>query len=55
MHFDYIHFNAVKHGFVNSPQDWKMVSFHRYLRLGTYAEDWGSEQSFTFNESILGE
>jgi len=55
MHFDYIHFNPLKHGFVNSPQDWKWSSLHRYLRLGTYAEDWGSEQSFIFNENTFGE
>ncbi len=55
MHFDYIHFNPVKHGFVSSPQDWKWSSFHRYLRLGYYSEEWGSSQSFTFNESSFGE
>lgn len=33
-HFDYIHFNPVRHGYVSSPRDWKWSSFHRYLRLG---------------------
>ena len=54
-HFDYIHFNPVKHGFVDSPQEWKWSSFHRYLRLGYYPDDWGSEQAFIFNESTFGE
>jgi putative transposase len=30
---NYIHYNAVKHGFVNSPYDWLWSSVHAYLDL----------------------
>ena len=39
-HFDYIHFNPVKHGYVNRVQDWPYSSFHRMVRLGIYPSDW---------------
>jgi putative transposase len=40
-HFDYIHFNPVKHGWVKRVRDWPYSSFHRYVRLGVYPLDWG--------------
>lgn len=40
-HIDYIHFNPVKHGFVDSPFDWKYSSFPNYVRQGKYQESWG--------------
>ena len=33
-HADYIHFNPVKHGYVERVQDWPFSSFHRMVRLG---------------------
>jgi putative transposase len=41
-HFDYIHFNPVKHGHVKDPADWPYSSFHRMVRLGFYPESWTS-------------
>jgi putative transposase len=38
---DYIHYNPVKHGYVNRPADWPWSSFHRFVREGHYPEDWG--------------
>lgn len=40
-HVDYIHFNPVKHGHVQRVIDWPYSSFHRYVKRGVYAEDWG--------------
>jgi putative transposase len=40
-HFDNIHFNPVKHGYVNSTRDWPWSSFHRWVRSGHYPLDWG--------------
>jgi len=37
-HFDYIHFNPVKHGYVSAANDWDFSSFHRYVRDGIYSE-----------------
>lgn len=36
-HFDYIHFNPVKHGLVESVGDWEWSSYHRYVELGWYS------------------
>jgi putative transposase len=40
-HIEYIHYNPVKHGFVNSPADWKYSSFMSYVKEGIYPLDWG--------------
>lgn len=40
-HFDYIHYNPVKHGLCNRASEWKYSSFHRYLVQGVYSIDWG--------------
>ena len=33
-HVDYIHFNPLKHGLVNSVVEWPYSSFHRYVARG---------------------
>ena len=48
-HFDYIHFNPVKHGITNSPFDWPHSSAARCFEEGIYGEDWGSRESLTFD------
>ncbi len=40
-YLDYIHYNPVKHGYVNRPEDWAWSSFRRYQRHGHYGEGWG--------------
>jgi len=40
-HMDYVHFNPVKHGFVLNVGEWEHSTFHRYVRDGVYAQDWG--------------
>ena len=39
-HVDYIHFNPIKHGLVQSVRDWPHSSFHRYVREGLLPDDW---------------
>jgi putative transposase len=41
-HMDYIHFNPVKHGWVNHVIDWPYSSFHRYVKKNLYPADWSS-------------
>jgi putative transposase len=41
-HFDYLHYNPVKHGLVASPLDWPYSSFHRWVEKGVYKRNWGS-------------
>jgi putative transposase len=40
-HFDYIHYNPIKHSLVKSVADWKWSTFHKYVGLGFYHENWG--------------
>jgi putative transposase len=39
-HVEYIHFNPVKHGYVQKVSDWPYSSFHQYVRMGILLEDW---------------
>jgi putative transposase len=45
-HVDYIHYNPVKHGLVQSVMDWPHSSFHRFVKAGLYPENWGEAVSF---------
>lgn len=40
---DYIHVNPFKHHLVDRVQDWPWSSFHRYVQLGEYDSNWGSD------------
>jgi putative transposase len=42
-HIDYIHYNPLKHGYVNNVSDWPYSSFIRYVDEGYYPGDWGSD------------
>lgn len=39
---DYIHYNPVKHGYVQRPIDWKWSTFHRFVQVGHYDPQWGA-------------
>jgi len=41
-HFDYLHFNPVKHGLVKNVADWPYSSFHYWVAKGVYPINWGS-------------
>jgi len=38
-HMDYIHFNPVKHGYVDCPKDWPHSSFQQAVDKGWYESD----------------
>lgn len=42
-HFDYIHYNPVKHGLTNQVKQWSASSFFDYVKLGYYDIDWGQD------------
>lgn len=44
-HFDYIHYNPVKHGHVRCPGEWQPSSFHRWVKAGVYPKNWGCSES----------
>ncbi len=39
-HADYIHFNPVKHGYVDDPRSWRWSSIHRFIRNGWLDSAW---------------
>jgi len=45
-HVDYVHYNPVKHGYVERAVEWPFSSFHHYVRRGWLAEDWGCAEDF---------
>src|SRR2546421_3001088 len=42
-HVDYIHFNPVKHGYVNRVSNWPYSTFHGYVKNGLLPMDWGGD------------
>lgn len=54
-HIDYIHYNPMKHGFVNQVSDWPWSSFHRFLRMGVYTFDWGGCLGAGLMDKSMGE
>ena len=39
-HFDYVHYNPVKHGHSTNVADWPYSTFHRCVDSGLYPRDW---------------
>jgi putative transposase len=54
-HTDYVHYNPVKHGHAARVVDWPYSSFHRSVRLGMYAQDWGCDEPPRLPAGSLGE
>ena len=52
-HMDYIHFNPVKHGYVESVGDWKYSTFHRSIERGMYPPEWANRAARI--EGLFGE
>lgn len=44
-HFDYIHYNPVKHGYVCRAVDWPYSSLHRYIASGQLPADWACDSA----------
>ena len=51
----YLHFNPEKHGLVERSVDWPWSSFHRFVRVGYYAKDWGVDLSQEVSDLECGE
>lgn len=50
-HLDYIHYNPVKHKLCVNPSQWEYSTFHKYVRLGAYPNNW----SGGFEQEIEGD
>jgi putative transposase len=53
-HVDYIHYNPVKHGYVDRVFDWPHSTCHRYVRSGIYPIAWAGSVSDT-DDIVCGE
>ncbi|SNS26661.1 REP-associated tyrosine transposase [Pseudomonas segetis] len=53
LHFDYIHYNPLKHKHAQRLADWPYSSFHRAVAMGIYSEDWCA--SPTHEQGSFGE
>ena len=56
-HFDYVHYNPVKHGHVRCPREWPWSSFRRWASAGVYPGDWacGERRNFDDIADSIGE
>ena len=54
-HFDYIHWNPMKHGLVQTPREWMWSTFHRWVEFGVYEAEWGSASRGALDFSDLDE
>ena len=43
---DYIHYNPVKHGYVEKASQWEYSSIHRYIQKGILNREWGVALDF---------
>ena len=48
-HMNYVYYNPVKHGYVDSVKDWAYSSFHRDVEKELYSRDWGSGMELQFS------
>ncbi|MCL4108017.1 UNVERIFIED_CONTAM: hypothetical protein GTU68_017045 [Idotea baltica] len=53
-HVDYIHYNPVKHGYVEQAAQWEFSTIHKYIEKGVISSDWGSNQNDKL-DSVFGE
>lgn len=54
-HLDYVHYNPVKHRYVERVADWPYSTFHRYLKAGVYSEDWAGNPEENHDDTRYGE
>lgn len=49
-HFNYIHYNPVKHEYVNRAVDWPHSTIHKFIKMGIINENWGCENNQNCSE-----
>jgi len=53
-HVNYIHYNPVKHGYVEKAIDWPYSTIHDYIAKGIISPDWGYQDE-NLKDMIFGE
>ncbi len=48
-HVDYIHYNPVKHGYVDKPIDWQYSTIHKFIANNVLSKNWGGEYRGDFD------
>ena len=51
-HINYIHFNPVKHGWVDQVVDWPYSTFHRFVENELVTSDWAGGAEIDMNIGI---
>ncbi|MBZ0254958.1 transposase [bacterium] len=54
-HIDYIHYNPVKHGYVDAPRNWKYSSFKHFVKREWYPENWSEGDGKHILSHCVGE
>ncbi len=54
-HVDYIHYNPVKHGLVENPEDWPYSTYQLFYDAGEYSSGWVSQYASISDAGIGGE
>ena len=47
---DYLHYNPVKHGLVDTVQQWPFSTLHRLVEQGVYPQEWGNDVALNAGE-----
>ena len=55
IHFDYIHWNPVKHGYAVRPEDWTHSTYRHWLDKGQYEVGWGCSGEPSEIKGVKGE
>lgn len=43
-HFDYVHYDAVRHGLADRPEEWRECSYEAWVERGVYKLGWGWQE-----------
>ena len=54
-HVNYIHYNPIKHGYVQQLKDWPYSSFHHFVKTGRLPIDWGISTNPIGSDHAFGE
>ena len=54
-HVDYVHYKAVKHGFVQDVEEWPWSTHHKYVKEGFYGRVNDFEQITNMSTEDFGE
>jgi len=48
-HINYIHYNPLKHHYIDNPSKWEFSSMKDYIKRGVYLLDWGTRDVIQFD------